>query len=43
MVPLARRPERLTVAENKQAYARAEERFENEPEQQPYCWSHNST
>jgi len=42
MVTLARR-RAIDVLRKKQAYARAEERLQNETEQQPDAWVHNST
>jgi RNA polymerase sigma-70 factor (ECF subfamily) len=42
MVTLARR-RAIDGLRKKQAYARAEERFQNETEQQPDAWVHNST
>jgi RNA polymerase sigma-70 factor (ECF subfamily) len=42
MVTLARR-RAIDALRKKQAYARAEERLQNETEQQPDAWVHNST
>ncbi len=42
MVTLARR-RAIDGLRKKQAYARAEERLQNETEQQPDAWAHNST
>src|SRR5207245_5758441 len=42
MVTLARR-RAIDGLRKKQAYARAEERLQNETEQQPDAWVHNST
>jgi RNA polymerase sigma-70 factor (ECF subfamily) len=42
MVTLARR-RAIDGLRKKQAYQRAEERFQNETEQQPDAWVHNST
>ena len=42
MVTLARR-RAIDALRKKQAYARAEERLQNETEQQPDAWAHNAT
>ena len=42
MVTLARR-RAIDGLRKKQAYARAEERLQNETEQQPDAWVHNAT